>query len=151
MAAPADKPIPTLDAERAFQSGLQADRAEEALLGAALIDPRWIAQARDLRPEDFRSPMRSAAWRAILAGADDPLTLEHELRRAGHLRADVAIFLDWCDRCPTAHGALNWARMVRDAARRRRFRMLLQRAFVLLESEVPTEEVIGVLHEAMET
>lgn len=135
----------------------EADRAEEALLGAAMQWPECLdatvppfadgtrvpglQRVRDLKPEDFHSPTRGTAWRAILAGSTDPLVIEHQLRAGGHLRADLSLMLDWCINCPTRYGAPGWARLVRDAARRRRLLSLLQTMADALAAHVPTDDI----------
>jgi len=102
--------------------------AEEAVLGAVLASGRLLAEVAGLLEEaDLYRPAHRAIWRAILRLADrgeptDPVTVLGELDHSGEL-ADVggAPFLHTLvEAVPTVANAGHYARLVADAARRRR-------------------------------
>jgi replicative DNA helicase len=102
--------------------------AEEAVLGAVLAAGRLLAEVAGLVEEvDFYRPAHRSIWRAILRLADrgeptDPVAVFGELQDTGGL-ADVggAPFLHTLVQAvPTVANAGHYARLVAEAARRRR-------------------------------
>jgi replicative DNA helicase len=102
--------------------------AEEAVLGAVLASGRLLAEVAALVEEvDFFRPAHRAIWRAILRLADrgqpiDPVTVLGELDDRGEL-ADVGggpFLHTLVQAVPTVANAGHYARLVADAARRRR-------------------------------
>ena len=102
--------------------------AEEAVLGAVLASGRLLAEVATLLEEaDFYRPAHRAIWRALLRLADrgqpiDPVTVLGELDDAGEL-ADVGggpFLHTLVQAVPTVANAGHYARLVADAARRRR-------------------------------
>jgi replicative DNA helicase len=102
--------------------------AEEAVLGAVLTAGRLLVDvAAVLEEADFYRPAHRAIWRAILRLADrseptDPVTVLGELADSGEL-ADIggAPFLHTLvEAVPTVANAGHYARLVAEAARRRR-------------------------------
>jgi hypothetical protein len=102
--------------------------AEEAVLGAVLASGRLLAEVAGLLEEaDLYRPAHRAIWRAILRLADcgeptDPITVLGELEQAGEL-ADVGggpFLHTLVEAVPTVANAGHYARLVADAARRRR-------------------------------
>jgi replicative DNA helicase len=102
--------------------------AEEAVLGAVLSAGRLLAEvAAVLEEADFYRPAHRAIWRAILRLGDrdqptDPVTVLGELADSGEL-ADVGggpFLHTLVQAVPTVANAGHYARLVADAARRRR-------------------------------
>ena len=102
--------------------------AEEAVLGAVLASGRLLAEVAGLLEEaDLYRPAHRAIWRAILRLADrgeptDPVTVLGELDDVGEL-ADVGggpFLHTLVEAVPTVANAGHYARLVADAARRRR-------------------------------
>jgi hypothetical protein len=102
--------------------------AEEAVLGAVLASGRLLVEVAVLLEEaDFYRPAHRAIWRALLRLADrgqptDPVTVLGELDASREL-ADVggAPFLHTLvEAVPTVASAGHYARLVAEAARRRR-------------------------------
>jgi replicative DNA helicase len=102
--------------------------AEEAVLGAVLAAGRLLVEVAALLEEaDFYRPAHRAIWRAILRLTDrdqptDPVTVLGELDNSGDL-ADVGggpFLHTLVEAVPTVANAGHYARLVADAARRRR-------------------------------
>jgi hypothetical protein len=102
--------------------------AEEAVLGAVLASGRLLVEvAAVLEEADFYRPAHRAVWRTMLRLADrgqptDPVTVLGELDDAGEL-ADVGggpFLHTLVQAVPTVANAGHYARLVADAARRRR-------------------------------
>jgi replicative DNA helicase len=117
------RPVPTPDPQPPHHL-----EAEQAVLGAVLASGRLLVEvAAQLEEADFYRPAHRSIWRAILALADrgeptDPVTVLGELDRAGEL-AEVGggPFLHTLVECvPTVANATHYARLVAEAARRRR-------------------------------
>jgi replicative DNA helicase len=102
--------------------------AEEAVLGAVLAAGRLLVEVAALIEEvDFYRPAHRTIWRAILRLADrgeptDPVTVLGELNHAGELaHVGGAPFLHTLtEAVPTVANAGHYARLVAEAARRRR-------------------------------
>jgi replicative DNA helicase len=102
--------------------------AEEAVLGAVLASGRLLVEVAALVEEaDFYRPAHRVIWRAILHLADrgeptDPVTVLGELDHTGEL-AEVGggpFLHTLIEAVPTVANAAHYARLVADAARRRR-------------------------------
>jgi replicative DNA helicase len=102
--------------------------AEQAVLGAVLAAGRLLVEVAALLEEaDFYRPAHRAIWRAILRLADrgqatDPVTVLGELADCGEL-ADVGggpFLHTLVEAVPTVANAGHYARLVAEAARRRR-------------------------------
>jgi hypothetical protein len=102
--------------------------AEEAVLGAMLASGRLLDEVAALLEEaDFYRPAHRAIWRAMLRLADrgqptDPVTVLGELADSGEL-ADVGggpFLHTLIEAVPTVANAGHYARLVAEAARRRR-------------------------------
>jgi replicative DNA helicase len=102
--------------------------AEEAVLGAILASGRLLVEVAALLEEaDFYRPAHRAIWRAVLRLADrgqptDPVTVLGELDDSGEL-ADVGggpFLHTLVQAVPTVANAGHYARLVAEAARRRR-------------------------------
>jgi replicative DNA helicase len=102
--------------------------AEEAVLGAVLASGRLLAEVAALLEEaDFYRPAHRAIWRAMLRLADrgqptDPVTVLGELDDSGEL-ADVGggpFLHTLVQAVPTVANAAHYARLVTEAAHRRR-------------------------------
>lgn len=102
--------------------------AEEAVLGALLIDPNAILRvAPRLRPEDFYVERHAWIYEAMLKVHDrgepiEVLTLAEELRRDGRLTevGGVGTLVALTQRVPTSVHAEYYAQLVEEAAIRRR-------------------------------
>jgi replicative DNA helicase len=117
------RPVP--DPDRQLPHNLEA---EEAVLGAVLASGRLLAEVAALLEEaDFYRPAHRAVWRALLRLADqgqptDPVTVLGELDHAGEL-ADMGggpFLHTLVQAVPTVANAGHYARLVAEAARRRR-------------------------------
>jgi replicative DNA helicase len=102
--------------------------AEQAVLGAVLTAGRLLVEVAALVEEaDYYRPAHRTIWRAILRLADrgqptDPVTVLGELDHAGEL-ADVGggpFLHTLIQAVPTVANAAHYARLVAEAARRRR-------------------------------
>jgi len=102
--------------------------AEQAVLGAILAAGRLLVEVAGLVEEvDFYRPAHRTIWRAILALADrgqptDPVTVLGELNHTGELpEVGGGPFLHTLIQAvPTVANAAHYARLVAEAARRRR-------------------------------
>ena len=117
------RPVPTPDPQPPHNV-----EAEEAVLGAVLAAGRLLVEVAALVEEaDFYRPAHRAIWRAILALADrgeptDPVTVLGELDHAGEL-AEVGggpFLHTLVQAVPTVAHAGHYARLIAEAARRRR-------------------------------
>jgi replicative DNA helicase len=104
-----------------------ANRAASALLGALLIDPEAVKVVRPIvAPEDFPTPNGREVYTAILALDDrgvpaDFVAVCCELERRGTAeRIGTAQLVALINRCPTSLHAEHYARLVAEAADRRR-------------------------------
>ena len=103
------------------------DSAERGLLGAVIIDGALLSRLDGLRPDDFGSEAYGLIFTAIraLAGRGegvDLVTVQSELEKTGRLEhAGGSAFLSaLVDRVPDVENVESYARIVRDASRRRR-------------------------------
>lgn len=102
------------------------EQAEAATLGALLLDPSLLAAVQTLRPGDFHNPTHTLIFTALLdaAAADgrvDQLVVLEVLRRQGNVeRVGGAAYLHTLmQSCPVPTQVTYYARLVRQAARRR--------------------------------
>lgn len=98
---------------------IQAHDAEQAVLGAALINPACLRRLSGLRPEHFLDGRNGAIWQAIQeqAQAGDVNVLTVQARLNGH--GDMSYLVGLLTAVPTALHAEAYADLVLDAARRR--------------------------------
>lgn len=100
----------------------QSTEAEQAVIGAMLIDPNCIPEViEQLRPEDFYAQENSRIFETIYAmfnGAQkiDAVTVLHELREQGLYdeAGGRAYLMQLMDVTPTAANVLEYAKIVRD-------------------------------------
>jgi KaiC/GvpD/RAD55 family RecA-like ATPase len=105
-----------------------APAAERSLLGAILIDGSLLSRVTAiLKPEDFASDSNRLVYEACLALADrhdgvDLVTVQCELERTGKLErvGGPAVLSALVDRVPDVENIASYARLVKDAAERRR-------------------------------
>jgi replicative DNA helicase len=117
------RPVPTPDPQPPHNLD-----AEQAVLGAVLAAGRLLVEVAGLIEEaDFYRPAHRTTWRAILSLADrgeptDPVTVLGELEHAGELsEVGGGPFLHTLVQAvPTVANAAHYARLVAEAARRRR-------------------------------
>lgn len=127
----------------ASESAPSAVEAEQAVLGAILLDPVVLSIAREIvSPEDFLHPPHRLIYEALLRLADmgapiDMVTLVHELKQRNQLeRVGGAHYLsELAMVVPSSAGVESYARIVEQAATLRR---LVQAA-----SEIAAEGVDG--------
>lgn len=98
------------------------------------VDALLPAMLRQVKAGDFLGVLEREAWRAIEelaaregAGAVNQLTVAHELARRGVRDAFIATLSDWVTELPTPLLGVHAARLVREAAERRRGLRALQR------------------------
>jgi replicative DNA helicase len=117
------RPVPTSNPQPP-----QNLEAEQAVLGAVLAAGRLLVEVAGLVEEaDFYRPAHRTVWRAILRLADrgeptDPVTVLGELDHVGEL-AEVGggpFLHTLVQAVPTVANAAHYARLVAEAARRRR-------------------------------
>lgn len=126
--------------------------AEQAVVGALLIDPRVLPEVRGaLRPEDFGMEANRSVFRAALSldcrGEPlDPVTLLEETRRAGS-PVTREYLLQLMDMTPTAANVGAYLPIVRENALRRGVAELAARAKERLadEGERPAD-ILAELH-----
>lgn len=109
-------------------------RAEEALLGAILLNHDFYDQARTvISGEDFYSPKHRVIFGAIEAGALDIVTACHALNATGKLEeiGGPAYIASLTNVIPTSSGVSAHAKLIREAAKKRRF---IQRAGEMIET-----------------
>lgn len=101
--------------------------AAAALLGALLIDPEAVGAVRVVvSPDDFPTPSGRDVYAAVLALDDrgvavDFVTVAEELERRGTLeRVGRGNLIALVNRCPSSLHAAHYARLVAEAADRRR-------------------------------
>ena len=141
----ADVPLPPQNTE-----------AEEAVLGAMLIDPRAIPRVTPiLAPDDFYRQKHGWVFRAILAlrQRHDPVdyvTICDELERRDRLEAigGSAFITRLINAVPSALHAKAYARRVHEAAVRRRvLRAASQAAQLAHREELPLDQVLDQLEQ----
>jgi replicative DNA helicase len=135
--------------------------AERAVLAACLLDDGsegvvWRVRAL-VSPEDFADRARSEVFSAILAVADrgeelDVVTLVAELRARGRLNAvgGAQYVGDLTDEIPTTAHVESHARLVADAATRRRVMESSSRLAARAASGAPVGDLQGAARELLE-
>lgn len=98
--------------------------AEQALLGAALLDPTVVAECGDIVPEDFFRALHVDIWRAMRASVCDHtdwVTLAASLKASGvkHHENLEAYLQELGAVLPSAYHPEAYARLVKECARRR--------------------------------
>ena len=110
----------------AHRASPQALEAEQALLGAVLLDPSLLLEVSDqVRPTDFYRPDHAGLYRLFLdlqaAGeAIDPIVVGDRVLRADGKLGDYGYVLDLPSKVPARVAATRYAQMVRRAAQLRR-------------------------------
>jgi len=102
----------------------QDTEAEKHLLGAMMLKPDLYDQARlILSGEDFYSPKHQAIFSAIESGALDIITVCTSLKESGRLEVagGPAYISSLTNIMPTTATATAHAKLIRDAAKKRRF------------------------------
>ena len=105
-----------------------SDAAEQAVLGAMLIDSRCIPQVVEvLRPEDFYTRQHQEVYEAIysmfaLSKKIDPVTVQEQMRQDGTYVEETtrSFLLQLMDVTPTAANVMEYVEIVRDKALLRR-------------------------------
>lgn len=123
--------------------------AERAVVGASLLDPESIRFAVDYcTPSDFRDVRLGQVWSLMVgmrsAGVKvDPITVDSRIREDGAVRGIGATDLfDLMQGTPTAANITYYARIVGDAAIKRRVTEAGQRMQQLGASDAPLDEVM---------
>ena len=98
--------------------------AEQALLGAALLDPAVVAECGDIVPEDFFRALHVDIWRAMRASVCDHtdwVTLAASLKASGvkHHENLEAYLQELGAVLPSAYHPEAYARLIKECARRR--------------------------------
>ncbi len=105
-----------------------SDAAEQAVLGAMLIDSRCIPQVVEaLRPEDFYTRQHQEVYEAVysmfsLSRKIDPVTVQEQMRQDGTYVEETtrSFLLQLMDVTPTAANVMEYVEIVRDKALLRR-------------------------------
>ena len=105
-----------------------SDAAEQAVLGAMLIDSRCIPQVVEvLRPEDFYTRQHQEVYEAVysmfaLSKKIDPVTVQEQMRQDGTYVEETtrSFLLQLMDVTPTAANVMEYVEIVRDKALLRR-------------------------------
>lgn len=132
--------LPTVEATRV---------AEEAVIGACLLDARAIRFAGDVvQAEDFSDTTLGAAFAAMQTlharnRSADPVTVLGVLTDAGIRGIDAARLFDLMHTTPTAAGATQYARQVHDGAVRRRLWQFATRTQQLATGPGTTVEIMN--------
>lgn len=102
-------------------------QAEEALLGALLINPAMLPVVADLSPADFYRPANGIIFEAIQEAAEgdgkpDAVTVADILRRNGQLKniGGPGVLLGVQNACPATTNAPRYVRIIREQANLRR-------------------------------
>ena len=105
-----------------------SDAAEQAVLGAMLIDSRCIPQVIELlRPEDFYTRQHMEVYQAVysmfsLSKKIDPVTIQEQMRQDGTFSEEHtrAFLMQLMEVTPTAANVMEYVDIVRDKALLRR-------------------------------
>lgn len=135
----------------------RAFHAEQATIGAVLIDPSILATVRVAvpRPDDFSHAHHGKIWRAVLdlAASNTPIdivTVAEALRDRSDLAeiGGAGYLSDLATNTPTAANAAAYAAIVAQEAQRRRVGALLTDALEELQDDDPAV-VVGELQAAL--
>jgi replicative DNA helicase len=106
---------------------------ETGLIGSIIINGEYMAKVMDIvAPDDFYNHHCKAAYAAALeiyttGRTVDPLTIIEELNKSGDSREDLSLWVrDLMLETPTAHNAEVYALGIRNKARLRRIKELLE-------------------------
>ena len=124
--------------------------AERAVLGAVLADNTLIASVAEVvHSDDFSSPAHAAIFAAMLKLDStqrqvDHLTLSEELKVLGHLATvgGPAYLMALDQGVPLAHNAVQYAKIVKDQALRRRLASVGREIVEMASQETGDVEVI---------
>jgi replicative DNA helicase len=124
--------------------------AERAVLGAVLADNTLIASVAEVvHSDDFSSPAHAAIFAAMLKLDStqrqvDHLTLSEELKVLGHLATvgGPAYLMALDQGVPLAHNAVQYAKIVKDQALRRRLAAVGREIVEMASQETGDVEVI---------
>jgi replicative DNA helicase len=124
--------------------------AERAVLGAVLADNTLIASVAEVvHSDDFSSPAHAAIFAAMLKLDStqrqvDHLTLSEELKLLGHLATvgGPAYLMALDQGVPLAHNAVQYAKIVKDQALRRRLASVGREIVEMASQETGDVEVI---------
>jgi replicative DNA helicase len=124
--------------------------AERAVLGAVLADNTLIASVAEVvHSDDFSSPAHAAIFAAMLKLDStqrqvDHLTLSEELKVMGHLATvgGPAYLMALDQGVPLAHNAVQYAKIVKDQALRRRLAAVGREIVEMASQETGDVEVI---------
>jgi len=113
--------------ENTFVQPPHSREAEEAVVGAALINPEVMLELRDLKPEEFYIVRLRFVWQACLSLIEnhqpiDQLTVCEKLAEKGRLDevGGPAFLTSLLNRVPSSLHAENYAEIVHERAKRRR-------------------------------
>jgi replicative DNA helicase len=128
--------------------------AEQVVIGAVLLDNSLLDKLFDLDPQDFFQPTHTILWQAFQAlheagSSIDAVSLVDYLNQIGELqRIGGAAYLHTCIAAVpmTAH-ADYYAQQIREAANRRRIRLLGERLTQLSESDQDSSELLQLSRE----
>lgn len=111
-----------------------AHEAEATILGAVLVDPASWDSAATLQPGDFSVPQHRLLWEAMAALVErgqriDPVTVAHQLRRAGTLAGagGPAYLAELVSGMPRVSALGEWVSLVRRSTALRRLRAIGER------------------------
>lgn len=121
------------------------DRAELAVLGAAVLSGGASLEDVDFNPRDFRSPAYEHAYRVIGrlrrdGQPIDPITVTNAL--AGDGGKDLSLIHRAVDATPSPETAAHYAGIVSDAASRRRLALVGKQITQLAEQQGDAEAII---------
>lgn len=117
-------------------SGLHDHEAERAVLGAVLADKRRFAEVAEVigTAESFAAEVHGLVWEALLEAdedgfAFDPITIADILKRRGTIErvGGLGYLVGLDSAAPMAANALEYARLVMQAAQRRKIHALGKR------------------------
>lgn len=125
----------------------RAIEAEQAVIGSILIDARCLEEvARLLRPQDFGMELNRELYRVILsldrAGRKiDPVTVKEAALQAG-AEVSSAYLLELMDVTPTAANVEEYAKLVREGARKQGISALCEYITAELAHHAPISELL---------
>ena len=127
------------------------EAAEQAVIGAALLAPRLVADlSRLVQPEDFYRPAHAELWHVLIrlheAGAPgDPIAVAAHLADTGSLRrlGGAPYLHTLIAAVPTTANGPHYARIVAEHARRREVADLGTRLAQLAGSNADTSDVLA--------
>lgn len=121
--------------------------AEQAVIGSILIDAQCLDEvARLLRPQDFGMEINRTLYRVILSmnrtgRKIDPVTVKEAALQAG-VEVSNAYLLELMDITPTSANVEEYARIVREGARKRGISALCEHITAELANHAPIPELL---------